>query len=284
MPQQTPTTHRVDFADPQDTLQYVRQLFLEGFPGRSPEFLTTVFERVCDLFAGRYPGYRACDTEFHDIAHTCQATVAALRILDGQRKSGRRPVITARDFELAHAAILLHDAGYIKKTGDTQGTGAKYTLTHVERSADFAGAFLPPFGVTEDEIRIIRLAIRCTGVQVDTSRLEFHDDRERFLGCALGTGDMLGQMAAGNYPKQLPALYHEFVEAGITAYTSAADLMRRTRGFYAVDVRELLDGEWGQVHRVLSNHFDNGHNLYFEAIERNLDRIDEMLASGYRPS
>jgi len=266
----------LDFRDPQETLPYVRQLFLESFPGRSPEFLAAVFGRVSDLFAGRYPGYQACDTKFHDVAHTCQATVATLRILDGQRKSGRQPVLAARDFELAHAAILLHDAGYIKQAGDTEGTGAKYTLTHVERSAEFAGTFLAPFGVTDDEIRIVRLAIQCTGVQVDTSRLAFRDERERFLGCALGTGDMLGQMAAANYPEQLPALYREFAEAGITAYRDAADLMRRTRGFYAGDVRKLLNEEWGSVHQVLSCHFGDGRNLYFEAIERNLDRIDQM--------
>jgi predicted metal-dependent HD superfamily phosphohydrolase len=279
MPAQPTATHRLDFPDPQETLSYVRQLFLEGFPGRSPEFLTVVFERVCDLFAGRYPGYQASDTKFHDLAHTCHATIATLRILDGQRKSGRQPVVAPRDFELAHAAILLHDAGYIKQAGDTEGTGAKYTLTHVERSADFAGAFLAPFGVTADEIRIVRSAIQCTGVQVDTSRLAFHDERERFLGCALGTGDILGQMAAANYPEQLPALYREFAEAGITAYRDATDLMRRTRGFYAGEVRKLLNEEWGRVYQVLPYHFGNGRNHYFEAIELNLDRIDTLVAN-----
>jgi len=277
MPTQPTATHCLDFRDPQETLPYVCQLFIESFPGRSVDFLTAVLGRVGDLFAGRYPGYQACDTKFHDVAHTCQAAVATLRILDGQLKSGRLPVLTARDFELAHAAILLHDAGYIKQAGDVEGTGAKYTLTHVERSADFAGTFLSPFGVTAEEIRLIRLAIQCTGVQVDTSRLAFHDERERFLGCALGTGDILGQMAAANYPEQLPYLYREFAEAGITAYRDATDLMQRTRGFYAGEVGKLLNEEWGRVHQVLPYHFGNGRNLYFEAIERNLDRIDQMV-------
>jgi hypothetical protein len=277
MPQQTSATHRIDFQDPQETLQFVRQLFHENFPERSPEFLAAVFDKVCDLFAGRYPGYQACDTKFHDLAHTCQATIATLRILDGQIKSGQSPAVTARDFELALAAILLHDAGYIKQAGDTEGTGAKYTLTHVDRSADFAATFLPPLGVTVDEIRVVRLAIQCTGLRVDTSRLQFQDERERFLGCALGTGDMLGQMAAANYPEQLPVLYNEFVEAGITTYRSADDLLRRTRGFYVGDVKELLDKEWARVYRVLPYHFGNGRNLYFKAIELNLDRIDQLL-------
>jgi predicted metal-dependent HD superfamily phosphohydrolase len=278
----TPEEHPLDFREPPATLQFVRDVFRADFPGQSTDFLVALFERVQALFAGHYPGYQACDTKFHDLAHTCQATAATVRILDGQIKSGRPPKVTARGFELAVAAILLHDAGYIKQAGDNEGTGAKYTLVHVERSADFAAKFLPPLGVTPDELRLVRMAIQCTGVQVDTSRLDFRGDEERLLGYALGTGDMLGQMAAANYPEQLPALYREFVEAGMTAYASATDLMRQTRGFYTAHVRELLEDEWGNVYRVLPDHFGDGRNLYLEAIERNLDRIDRLVDQAER--
>jgi hypothetical protein len=276
MPKQELTVCPLDFQGAPETLQFVCSLFNDSFPGRSTEFLAAVFNKVCELFAGRFPGYQACDTKFHDLAHTCQATVATLRIFDGQIKSGRPPPVTARDFELAVAAILLHDAGYIKQDGDTEGTGAKYTLIHVKRSAEFAAAFLPPLGVTADEVRLVRLAINCTGIEVDASKLEFRDERERFLGCALGTGDMLGQMAGDDYPERLPELYREFAEAGITTYSSATDLMRQTRTFYEGRVGQLLDEEWGGVHKVLPYHFGNGRNLYLEAVDRNLDRIDHL--------
>ena len=266
----------VDFRGAPETLQFVCSLFNDNFPGRSTEFLVAVFNKVCELFAGRFPGYQACDTKFHDLAHTCQATVATLRILDGQIKSGRPPTVTARDFELAVAAILLHDTGYIKQVGDIEGTGAKYTLIHVKRSAEFAATFLPPLGVTADEVRVVRLAINCTGIEVDTSKLEFRSQHERFLGCALGAGDMLGQMAGDDYPERLPALYREFAEAGITTYSSATDLMRQTRTFYEGRVGQLLDEQWGRVHQVLPYHFGNGRNLYLEAVNRNLDRIDHL--------
>ena len=276
MPNQEPIVCPLDFQGAPETLQFVCSLFNDSFPGRSTEFLAAVFNKVCELFAGRFPGYQACDTKFHDLAHTCQATVATLRIFDGQIKSGRPPAVTARDFELAVAAILLHDAGYIKQDGDTEGTGAKYTLIHVKRSAEFAAAFLPPLGVTADEVRLVRLAINCTGIEVDASKLEFWDERERFLGCALGAGDMLGQMAGDDYPERLPELYREFAEAGITTYSSATDLMRQTRTFYEGRVGQLLDEEWGRVHQVLPYHFGNGRNLYLEAVDRNLDRIDHL--------
>jgi hypothetical protein len=276
MPNQERIVCPLDFQGAPETLQFVCSLFNDSFPGRSTEFLAAVFNKVCELFAGRFPGYQACDTKFHDLAHTCQTTVATLRIFDGQIKSGRLPVVTPRDFELAFAAILLHDAGYIKQAGDTEGTGAKYTRIHVKRSAEFAAMFLPPLGITADEVRLVRLAINCTGIEVDTSKLDFRDECERFLGCALGTGDMLGQMAGDDYPERLPELYREFAEAGIATYSSATDLMRQTRTFYEGRVGQLLNEEWGRVHQVLPYHFGNGRNHYLEAVDRNLNRIDHL--------
>ena len=44
----------------------------------------------------------------------------------------------------------------------------------------------------------------------------------RIVGFALGTADLLGQMAAPDYVDKLPVLYDEFVEAARAA--EAADL------------------------------------------------------------
>jgi len=40
----------------------------------SPDFdtapVTSAFNMAVDLYRGKYPGYRACNTEYHDIHHT----------------------------------------------------------------------------------------------------------------------------------------------------------------------------------------------------------------------
>lgn len=273
---------------PRETPGFVRALFLAHFPARPAVFLDGMFAQTEALFAGRYPGWQASDSAYHDLTHTLEATVAVARLLDGQIKGRRSPAPGARQFELAVAGILLHDSGFIKQQGDTPGTGAKYTLTHVARSAEFAGKFLPPLGLSADEVRVVQLAIRCTGVNVDVGQLDFHDERERFIGCALGTGDILGQMAAPDYPQRLPALYREYVEGaayaglregGIADYTSAADLLRKTRPFYEGYVKRMLDTQWSGAHQALEHHFPGGRDLYFDAIEANLNRIDELIAA-----
>ena len=157
-------------------------------------------------------------------------------------------------------------------------SGAKYTLTHVARSAEFAAKFLPPFRVTADEVRVVQLAIQCTGLRVDTSKLEFREKRELLLGCALGAGDMLGQLASESYPDRLPALYEEFQEGGVSGYTSAEDLMRKTRIFFEGHIRHMLDVQWGEVDVALEKHYTDGQNLYLLAINANLSRIDAILA------
>src|SRR5439155_91437 len=95
--------------------------------------------------------------------------------------------------------------------------------------------------------RVVQLAIQCTGLRVDTSKLEFREKRELLLGCALDAGDMLGQLASESYPDRLPALYEEFQEGGVSGYTSAEDLMRKTRIFFEGHIRHMLDVQWGGV-------------------------------------
>jgi hypothetical protein len=275
----------VDLKNPEETLQCIIEIFGRHFPGQSPQFLTVLFKKVCDFFAGRYTGYQACDTLFHDLSHTCQASVATARILDGHIVSGANPKLTARDFELCIAGIWLHDIGFIKEAGDMAGTGAKYTRVHVERSARLAGWFLPLLGVSTAEVRIIQNAIRCTGTNVNTTDIEFHDERERLIGYALGTGDILGQMASPDYPDKLPKLYDEFLEAGIVpqegdhaTFASADDMLVKTRQFYEVVVINMLKQQWGSVAELLVVQSHDGRNHYIDAIERNLNRIDRLFA------
>ncbi len=261
--------------DRKKTLDFVKDTFTSSFPDKSTTFLVKIFERVQDLFEGRYPGYQHSDTAYHDLTHTGKATVAVVRILDGHIKSGKSPALSWRDFELIVAATLLHDSGFIKQVGDDEGTGGKYTLSHVKRSEKFAAKFLPEFGVTADEIRLIQLAIDCTGVEVNIDEIPFENDRESFLGWVLGTGDMLGQMAAPDYPESLYALYEEFAEAAVYSdtsdgwindYSSAEDLLRKTCDFYEGYFKRMLESHRGGVLKALSHHFCSVENLYFQSI------------------
>src|SRR5262249_44544091 len=108
------------------------------FPRGDRLFVPRVFGWAIESFTGHYRDYQAVDAQYHDFEHTLQGTLCLVRLLRGRHLAGAQPVLTERMFQLGLLAILLHDTGYLKKSGDTEGTGAKYTVTHVSRSADFA--------------------------------------------------------------------------------------------------------------------------------------------------
>ena len=106
------------------TSDFIIKTFASHFSDASTTFLARVFEKIQDLFEGRYPDYQQSDTAYHDFAHTCRAAVTVSRILDGHIKSGKTPDLGRRDFELVIAATLLHDSGFIKQKHDATEQGA----------------------------------------------------------------------------------------------------------------------------------------------------------------
>jgi hypothetical protein len=235
------------------------------------------------MFEGRYPGYRGIDMHYHDFEHTLQATTCLLQIIRGRGQAGDAPVLSRRDQELALLAVLLHDTGYLKRTEDPQGTGAKYTLVHVRRSCDFARAYLPGLGLDAGEIEDITTAISCTGPANRISNAVFRRPEAKLIACFLVTSDYLGQMSASDYVDELPILFREFAEAyefeGVPAdkrmFHSLDELQAKTPAFWEKYVRPMLDTEAGGVYRFL-NHTGQP-NPYFQAIDANIAEVRRRL-------
>jgi hypothetical protein len=184
--------------------------------------------------------------------------------------------------------MLLHDTGYLKKRNDTQGTGAKYTATHVGRSVDFAAQLLAGKGFGPADIRAVRNMIRCTGVDADLEAIAFQSELERILGCAVGTADFLGQMAADDYIEKLPMLYEEFAEAVRNApeqaqffsdFASAEDLMRETPVFWESFVRAKLADKLGGIYRFLNDPYPSGPNEYLDRVQGTIERLKARFAA-----
>ena len=47
-----------------------------------------VFDDIRALYEGRFKGYKACDTEYHDFRHVLDVVLAALRITDSLMLDG----------------------------------------------------------------------------------------------------------------------------------------------------------------------------------------------------
>jgi hypothetical protein len=270
-----------------DLVKEARAHLQAFYPGTSSSALIeSVGELVLLLFGGGHPDYQKADLKYHNLEHTLLATQCFIDLAEGRSRHGMKPAFNDRQFSLGCAAIMMHDAGYLKMRDDTQGTGAKYTASHVERSCVLASRFLPALGVQPGELDGVLNAIRCTGINSRIGTLFFCGEIERLTGCMVATADYLGQMADPRYPEKLPALFAEFAEANdfnrVPAeqrlFRSAQDLMAKTTGFWTHFVLPKLDKDYEGVYRLLGA--SDGNNPYLEAVEVNLGRIEEMALPG----
>lgn len=248
--------------------------------------LDRLFADVTGMFEGHYPGYQGGDMRYHNYEHTLQATVCLIHLLQGRSRTADKPVLAPRDWELAVMAVLLHDSGYLKKSDDLAGTGAKYTMVHERRSCDFSREYLPRMGVTASEIEDICAAIICTGPRSRISQISFHREEARQMAFILVTADYLAQMSAADYLDKLPALFREFQESfdfeqmppEKRPYHTLAELLEKTPGFWTNYVRPMLDFEAGGVHRYLTT--AGQPNPYLQAVETNMSEVRRRLPAG----
>jgi hypothetical protein len=276
----------VDTKDATAVAAFVVRTFERMHPGSDVLWLKALFRNIQDLFSGRRADYAAIDVRYHDLEHTLQATVCLILLLEGRHRAGVAPKLGPRHVELALAAVLLHDTGYLKLRSDHGGTGAKYTYCHVLRSCAFAASYLPTIDANDEEIDIVLNAINCTGPANDISHVHFRDPLARVIGCALGTADYLGQMSAIDYPDELEALFGEFEEADIfvhvpvsrRVFKSASELIERTPAFWHTFVRRKLETDFDAMYRFLADTGPQARNAYLEAAENNIAEISRRIA------
>ena len=269
-------TGKIDTKDPNDTNKEVRKIYENLFGLALFDRVEYTLNDIVRLFEGKYPGYQKCDTGYHDLEHTLQAYLAAARIFDGliRETSARMPM---EFVALGLIATIGHDTGFIKEIWDTDGSGAKYTLTHVSRSNEFMAKYLLKSKFSSSHIQSVQNIINCTGVEVvDLSKIHFASEREKEAGCILGTADYLGQMSDPAYVEKLPLLYDEYEEGHFPGYDSAQDLLEKTPKFFEDVVMKRLIEEYRSVYRFAATHF-GGKNLYIEGIRRNLELLENSL-------
>jgi hypothetical protein len=245
---QNDVTNRVNVEKPKEVRDAVLRLFTARYPGANLAALERAFEDFHALFEGRYPGFLACDTLYHDIRHTLDMTLAMARLVDGHDRScAPSERIGARRAVMGIVIALLHDSGYLKRSSEASvQNGAIFTKVHVSRSADFIAAYLPKIGYAAEAPLAARL-VHFTGYEMDIADIPVHDLRERMIGCMVGTADLIGQMSDRMYLEKVRQfLYEEFVWG-----TRGPDLqdprLLRVRGAHA-DPEEA--GRRGSLRRV----------------------------------
>jgi hypothetical protein len=250
----------------------------------SPEYdfgvLRMIFDDVLRLFHGEYPGFYRIKTPYHNLPHTLDVFLCAVRLIHGMHHSGTR--LTDREMTLVMAATLLHDVGYAQsREASEDGTGAQFTPTHVPRGIEFMHRYAAEHGIPADFAADLAPVISCSDPMLSVARIDFADDRIRLAGKIVGTADLVGQMADRNYLEKLVLLFQEFREANMGNYASVHDMMRKTEGFHA-KIQKKLDEDFSGLYRHLADHFKatfgDDRNLYMESIGKNMEYLSKVTA------
>lgn len=283
-------TNTVRVSSPQEVLRAVEQLLVSSWPRVSLRPVEQAFADFDALFAGRMPGYAGVDTVYHDRQHTLDVTLAMARLLAGfERQAEPAAQLGEERAVLGVVLALFHDVGYLRRTSDhTQSNGAEFTRNHVSRGAEFLQHYLPQIGFAP-WAAVAAQIVHFTGYERPFSQIVTRDVRDTRLGHLLGTADMIAQLSDRCYlEKCRDRLYPEFVLGGVAMstgdgrrevrYASGLDLLRQTPEFVNQTRATRLDAAFERSYRYLEILFD-GRNPYIEAINRNMQYLEQVLRS-----
>lgn len=229
----------VNMDDPYSVLGEVRHVASMMYPQIELGPVERLFDDILRLFKGDFPGYRKCNTEYHDLQHTTDTFLASARLIHGAFISGHH--FKERNIVLGLIAALMHDTGYIQTNNDDTGTGAKYTLQHISRSIDFMdNYFRGKHYYSVEDFDCCGKMLNCTGFSTKVGSIDFNSDETEVIGKILGTADLLGQMADRKYLEKLLFLYDEFVEGKVMGFENEFDLLKKTISFYDITKKGLL--------------------------------------------
>jgi hypothetical protein len=268
----------ITMENPYEVMSEVKKLILLIFKEFDFEQIDQIYCDILKLFRGKYPGYRRCNTTYHDVNHTMDCFLAMTRLIHGAVVGGIS--FAKRDVSLGLISALMHDTGYIQTVAENNGTGAQYTLSHIERSIEFMEKYFQDSKFPSAWLPVCRNFLRCTGLDVKIADIDFESREHEILGQMLGTADLIGQMADKHYLEKLRFLYNEFKEGGVPGYADEVDLLKKTPNFWEM-VKQRFVLQLGQVDLFLRHHFRARYgidqDLYRVAIDRNIDRLQFFL-------
>jgi len=280
-------TNRINTTDPESVKLEIARIFRAVYPRPPAPALGRAFEDLVRLYRGEYPGFVGCDTQYHDLQHVLEVTLAMARLVDGyERTRADGPAIGERLFHLGVICALYHDCGYIRRDTDRKHTnGAEYTSTHVSRGGRFLREYLPTIGMKE-EAEIAAELLHFTGYEKPVASIRVPAPIYRLLGSLLGSADIIAQMSDRCYlEKCRDRLYPEFVAAGLArrrddsgreevVFASGEDLLRKTPLFFE-SASKRLDEDLGGAYRFAAAHFGNS-NLYIDALQQNIRFVQRI--------
>jgi hypothetical protein len=264
--------------DPSAVWQQVHDLVLSMHPNFDFSLTKVIFADAMQMYKGDFEIYRRIVTPYHNRDHILDVFLCMARLLHGLHVCGKQ--FSERDITAAMVGTLFHDIGYAQIKSDTIGTGAKYTKQHVQRGIVFMYDYFRVRNFPSELAERVACIMLVTDHRAPIFVIPFPDEATRMMGLAVGTADMVGQMADRDYLEKLLSLYFEFKEGQIGDYQNIHDLLNKTAGFYQI-AKKRLDEDLESLYLHLTDHFrvklGIARNIYTESIQKNMDYLAQVI-------
>ncbi len=268
-----------DTDSPAETLAEIKYILHLIDPDLDPSPIEKIFRDIILIFTGKFPGYRAANTKYHNLEHTCSTALAAARLIHGLHVQDA--VFSPRLVQLCLIGALFHDTGLIQTEKEVAGTGAQYTIGHENRSIALMEKYLSGNGYSREDIRDCGHMIKCTELAFNMDDIPFASEEVGTMARIVGTADLVAQMADKNYQEKLPLLFLEFQEAGIKGFETPLELFKETEGFYRSIARKRMKNELNGISSAALYHFRDrwniDRNLYEDSIKYNIRLMKETV-------
>ncbi len=269
----------IEVSDPEIVLTEIKQILMLTVEEYDSSRFEMVYGDIVTLFRGKYPGYQASNTKYHDLEHTNSVVLASVRLIHGCTLVGM--TFDVDNLLLGVYASLFHDVGLIQTKDDKVGSGAKYTVGHEKRSIVFMRKYLSQKGFSNQQIEDCSHLIMCTILNLPPKEIPFRSSEIETLGKIVGTADLMAQIADRYYIEKLLLLFQEFQEAGVPDFATELDLLKKTEGFYKNVAKQRLAHDFSGISANMTAHFKQrwgvDKDLYSESIQKNIDYLRILL-------
>lgn len=283
-------SNRIDVTRASCVSLEVCNLFKSCYPNYSCLRIEQAFMDFEAIYKGDNPSFHACETDYHNIQHVLDVTLATMRLIDGYEKVHRGAArLGPLRAIVGVITALFHDVGYIREIDDNlHQHGAEYTKVHVTRSGLFLRRYLSGFGMRQ-EAELVQRLVQYTGYEKPVDALRMEDPLYQQLGFIIGSADVIAQMADRIYlEKCRDYLFPEFEKGGLTKalddqgeeqiiFHSEVELLEKTPEFIHWTVDKRLKASFQSAYRYAESHFD-GPNLYMVALQKNVSYLESLIA------
>ena len=268
----------IDNSSPSEIYAEIAKILSMIDPDYDPTPFKKAYNDIICLFEGNFPGYRASNTKYHNLEHTCSVTLAAARLIHGLHVQHNK--FSSSLIEIGLIGALFHDTGLIQKNEENKGTGAQYTIGHEERSIELMSKYLTANDYSADDIKDCEHIIMSTILTLPLEEILFRSEETKIMGMILGSADLIAQMSDRIYLEKLPLLLQEFEEANMPGFETPLELFKNTEEFYHSVARTRLKEELGNVASAALYHFrerwDIDCDLYAQSITNNIEYLKKV--------